>query len=190
MPSPLPTPPSDRFDEITSATERDAHRVGAHRAEQPRMRRGRIFLWAAVATVVLIALGIVGTLWAGGRFGAAPTTAVAPTAGPTADPVVDTSYTVLILNATPDSELGASVSADVIAAGWSANDVTVGDAGSQDFDQTTVFYAAADDEGAARGLAQAIGGANIEFSEAYEDGEGLKQLVIVLGLDRAAGASD
>jgi len=185
MPNPLPTYPSDRFDELPAA-DGDAHRVGAHRAEQPRMRRGRIVLWAAVATVVLVAAGILGTLWAGGRFAAAPTSSTAPTSGPTATPVVDTSYTVLVLNATTDPDLGGSVSADVIAAGWSADDVTAGDAGSHDFEQTTVFYAAAEDEGAARGLAQAIGGANVEFSEAYQDGEELKQLVVVLGLDRVA----
>jgi hypothetical protein len=187
MPTPLPTYPSDRFDELPTAAEGDARRVGAHRAEQPRMRRGRIVLWAAVATVLLVAVGILGTLWAGGRFGAAPTTPVVPTSGVTATPVIDTSYTVLVLNATTDPALGGSVSADVIAAGWSADDVTAGEAGSHDFAETTVFYATAEDEGAARGLAQAIGGADIEFSEAYQDGEELKQLVIVLGADRVAG---
>lgn len=176
--------PSDRFDTLPEPAEGGARRVGAHRAEQPRMRRGRIFLWALVATVVLVALGILGTLWVTGRFAAAPPAAVMPTQGPTATPVVDPTYTVLVLNASTDDTLGASVSADVVAAGWSADDVTAGDAGSHDFPTTTVFYAAEDDEGAARGLAQSIGGAEVEFSEAYQDGDELKQLVIVIGMDR------
>lgn len=111
-----------------------------------------------------------------------------PTNGPTADAVVDTTYTVLVLNATPQEGLGSTMSADVVAAGWSADDVTAGDAGSHDFENTTVFYARAEDEGAARGLAQTIGGADVELSQAYQDADDdtLRQLVIVIGLDRAA----
>lgn len=173
-------PGADRFDALPT----DARRVGAHRAEQPRLRRRAIVLSVVIATVVLVAAGIVGTLWSSGQFGARTAAPTVPAAGPTAEPVVDTSYTVVILNATPQEGLGGTLSADVVAAGWSANDVTAGDAGSQDFETTTVFYADAADEGAARGLAQAIGGAEIEFSEAYQDGDTLQQLVIVIGLDR------
>lgn len=178
----MPNHPTDRFDELPP----DAGRVGAHRAEQPRMRRSRIVLWAAVATVVLVVVGILGIMWAGGRFAAAPGSTTAPTGGATAEPVVDTSYTVVVLNATPQEGLSGSVSADIIAAGWLADDVTAGDAGSHDFAETTVFYANAEDEGPARGLAQAIGGADVELSEAYQDAgdEDLSQLVVVIGADR------
>ena len=48
-------------------------RVGAHRAENPRMRGWVVLLWAALATVVLIAIGIFGTLLASGRIDFAPT---------------------------------------------------------------------------------------------------------------------
>jgi len=150
------------------------------------MRRSRVLLWASIATVVLVAGGIFATLWAGGRFGPGRATSVAPTAVATAEPVVDTSYLVLVLNATPQEGLGSSVSADIIAAGWTDEDVTVGDAGSHDFERTTVFFAREDDEGPARGLAQAIGGADVEMSEAYQDAsdESLRQLVVVIGRDR------
>ena len=97
----------------------------AHRAEQPRLLRSRLLLWATVATVVLIAGGIVATLWAGGRFGPGRPTDALPTAVVTADPVVDTSYTVVVLNATPQEGLGGTLSADIIAAGWSADDAAV-----------------------------------------------------------------
>jgi hypothetical protein len=181
----VPNHPTDRFDELPPLN--DSRRIGAHRAEQPRIRRSRVLLWAAIATVVLVALGVGATLWAGGRFGPGPGSSAAPTAVATADPVVDTSYTVLVLNATPQDGLGGTLSADIVAAGWSADDVTAGDAGSHDFALTTVFYAHTEDEGAARGLAQAIGGANVELSEAYQDveDETLRQLVVVIGLDRA-----
>ena len=180
----VPQYPTDRFDELPSSGE--PRRVGAHRAEQPHVRRGRVLLWATIATVVLVAAGILATLWAGGRFGPERGPSALPTAVATAEPVVDTSYTVVVLNATPQDGLGSSLSADIVAAGWAAEDVTAGDAGSQDFARTTVFYARDEDEGAARGLAQAIGGADVEFSEVYQDAadDSLRQLVVVIGLDR------
>ena len=46
---------------------------------------------------------------------------------------------------------------ELVAAGWAADDVTAGEAGSE-FATTTVFYSDVADESAARGLAQAIGG--------------------------------
>ncbi|RZI92524.1 MAG: LytR family transcriptional regulator [Microbacterium sp.] len=191
----MPNHPPDRFDELPTPDDArrlgESRRVGAHRAEEPRLRRRSVLLWAALATVVLIAGGIVATLWAGGRFGPGITTPVGPTAVVTADPVLDTTYTVVVLNATPQDGLGGQLSADIVAAGWSADDVTAGDAGSHDFARTTVFYAHTDDEAAARGLAQAIGGADVELSEAYQDPENeeLRQLVVVIGLDRATEAT-
>ena len=78
------------------------------------------------------------------------------------------------------------------AAGWAADDVTAGEAGSE-FATTTVFYSDVADEGAARGLAQAIGGAAVELSDAYAGlagDESVKQLVVVIGTDRTdAGAA-
>jgi hypothetical protein len=180
----VPNHPTDRFDELPPLN--DSRRIGAHRAEQPRIGRGRVLLWAAVATVVLVTLGVFATLWAGGRFGPGSGPSAAPTAVGAADPVLDTTYTVVVLNATPQEGLGGTLSADIVAAGWAAEDVTAGDAGSHDFERTTVFYAHTEDEAAARGLAQAIGGADVELSEAYQDPEDdtLRQLVVVIGLDR------
>lgn len=150
------------------------------------MRRGLVFLWALIATVVLIAAGIVGVMFANGKFAPTSVTTAQPIVTETAEPVLDTSYSVLVLNATPQGGLATQISAEVVAAGWSENDVTAGDAGSHDFETTTVFYANAEDEGAARGLAEAIGGAPVELSDAYQDSENssLQQLVIVIGADR------
>ena len=51
---PKSTFPRDRFDDLPAS----GGRVGAHRAENPRMRGGVVLLWAALATVVLIAVGL------------------------------------------------------------------------------------------------------------------------------------
>ena len=81
---PQQTFPRDRFDDLP-----ETGRVGAHRAENPRMRGWVVLLWAVLATIVLIAVGIFGTLLASGRIELFPTPA--PTVAPAATvaPVVD-----------------------------------------------------------------------------------------------------
>lgn len=189
---PTTTYPKDRFDELPA----DLARVGAHRAENPRLRAGVLLFWSAVAVLVLVAVGIFGTLLVTGRISLFPTaSSSAPAAEAPVDaaPVVDTSYPVLILNATTERGLANSVADVVVGAGWNAETVDAGEAGSRDFPATTVYYLTADDEGAARGLAEVIGGADVELSDAYPgpvnaDGTPGKQLTIVLGADRAGGA--
>ncbi|MFT4051235.1 MAG: LytR C-terminal domain-containing protein [Microbacterium sp.] len=195
---PQTSAPKDRFDELPE----DGRRLGAHRAENPGVRAGAVLLWAAVATVVLVVVGVAGTMFATGRITLFPTAAATAestvTAVPTAEPVLDTSYTVLILNATPQDGLAGEMREVVVAAGWSEDAVIDGDAGSEDFETTTVYYATADDEGAARGLAQAIGGAEVQLNDVYQiaddtsttdvDESASAQLVIVIGLDRVDGA--
>lgn len=185
-------PPKDRFDDLPA----DHGRIGAHRAENPRIRGGLVLLWSAVATVVLVAVGVFGTMVATGRIELFPAPTPTPVVIPTAEPVVDTSFSVLVLNATPESGLAGQVRDEVIAAGWSADAVLGSEAGSDDFATTTVYYASAADEGAARGLAAVIGGAEVVLTDAYQpaddpdttdvDESATKQLVIVIGLDRTA----
>ena len=75
----------------------------------------------------------------------------------------------------------------VVAAGWADSAVTAGEAGSQDFPTTTVFYVDPAHEAAAAGLAEVIGGAAIEQSEAYPaTSPDTPQLTVVIGLDRTA----
>lgn len=190
---PRPTFPRDRFDDIAD----DRARVGAHRAENPHMRGWVVFLWAAVATVVLVVVGIFGTLVASGRVPLFPTAITMPTPVVTATPVVDTDYAVIVLNATPEDGLATTVKDEIVAAGWNADAVTAGEAGSQDFPTTTIYYAVAQDEGAARGLAGVIGGARIMRDAVYqpaddadtpEDESSAKQLAVVIGLDRVSAS--
>lgn len=183
------TYPRDRFDEIAPETGR----VGAHRAENPRMRGGIVFLWAAVATVLLLVAGIFASLLITGRISFTPEVVPSATPLPVVEPVVDTSVPVLVLNATPQEGLATQVRDIVLAAGWPAELVTAGGAGSEDFPTTTVYYAFEEDEAAALGLADVIGGAEVALSDQYllvtddpatPENEADRQLTVVLGLDR------
>lgn len=153
------------------------------------MRGGVIFLWAAATTLVLVAAGVFGTLVASGRIDLAPAATPTSTPEPAVTPVLDTTYSVLVLNATPVEGLSAQFADKVIAAGWKSNQVSAGGAGSDDFRTTTVFYPAPEDEAAAAGLADAIGGAEIQESTDYLQSPDQKQLTIVIGLDSVAGPS-
>ena len=109
----------------------------------PRIRAcggGIVVLWSVIAIVVLVALGIFGTLIATGRVTLFPTPSATPRTISTAEPVVDTSYSVTVLNATTQSGLAGSLAQTIVGAGWSPDSVTAGDASSKDFPNTTVFY--------------------------------------------------
>lgn len=157
------------------------------------MRGWVVFLWAAVATIVLVALGIFGTLLVSGKVTLfpSPTTSAAPV--PAVTPVIDSSFSVFVLNATPQEGLGTATKDQIIAAGagWTAETVTAGGAGAENFPTTTVYYAFPADEAAARGLAGVIGGAVVVESDKYQPAGNpeAKQLTVVMGLDRVTGAS-
>lgn len=155
------------------------------------MRGWVVLLWAALATIALIAVGIFGTLLVSGRIQLAPEPTPTSTPAPQVTPVIDTTYQVQILNATPEDGLATQMKDIIVAAGWPDESVLASGAGSQDFPTTTVFYVNAEDEAAAAGLADVIGGAAIEQSEAYAPADpAVRQLTVVIGLDRtAAGTS-
>ncbi|MEV7828308.1 LytR C-terminal domain-containing protein [Microbacterium enclense] len=186
--------PRDRFDDLPDP----AGRVGAHRAENPRLRGWIIFLWAAIATLVLIIAGIFATLVVSGRISLGPDaeTAPTPTVEATTPAVVDTSYSVVVLNGTADEGLAGTLRDRIVAAGWPGDAVETGNSDSTDFAQTTVFYLRDTDEAAAEGLAQTIGGASVAQSDFLQptddpntpdDESDVKRLIVVIGLDRAAG---
>ena len=132
-----------------------------------------MLLWAAVATIVLIAVGIFGTLIASGRIELFPD-AVARRARRRrrpSTPVVDTSYQVLILNATPQDGLATQLKDVLVAVGWPIDNVLPSEAGSNDFPETTVYFLNPEDEAAADGLAGVIGGAKVEQSDIYQPAE-------------------
>lgn len=190
---PRPSLPRDRFDDLPHGSGR----VGAHRAENPRLRAGAITLWAVIATIVLVGAGIFGSLVLSGRITLFPTPTPTPTPTVEVEPVVDMTFTVSVLNATPEAGLATTMKDQIVAAGWNADMVSASSAASTDFAQTTVYYSLPADEAAAKGLADLIGGALVEQSDVYAavddaatgDLDESKLLTIVIGLDRtAAGA--
>lgn len=147
-----------------------------------------VLLWSFVTALVLIVVGIFVALMMMGRI------TLFPSAEPTIEPapeqtgVVDTSYSVLVLNATPESGLEAQLRETLINEQWPDDLISYGAAGTQDFADTTVYYVSEADELAAIGLADLIGGAQIEQSDYYADPNDpeQRQLVVVIGLDRSS----
>ncbi|MBN9157454.1 MULTISPECIES: LytR C-terminal domain-containing protein [unclassified Microbacterium] len=184
----MPESARDRFDEIPHAQGR----VGAHRAENPGMRGWFVLLWAAVATVVLIAVGIFAAMLAMGKISfdqGTPMPSVSRTATASAPPL-DKTYAVFVLNATGANGLAAATRDTIVNAGFAADAVVAGDADSQDFPTSTVYYKTAADENAARALADLVGAKEIAQSDRYGDDvvPGQKQLTVVLGMDLAKNA--
>ncbi|SFR72970.1 LytR cell envelope-related transcriptional attenuator [Agromyces sp. CF514] len=174
--------PRDRFDTIPHGIER----VGAHRAPQRRGARWIAFGWAALATVVLTGLGIAWVVVANDRLDfseASPTATETPVV--TAEPTIAPDVPVTVLNGTDTSGLAATAADALTAAG-----VPVGataNASETDLKESVVYYATADLEGAARGVAQAIPGADVRLDAKF--GEIGTPLVLVVGSDYAASVA-
>lgn len=179
---PTNTQQRDRFDDVP----RERHRVGAHRAENPRMRAGLIILWAAVAAVILFAVGVfLSLLWTDRiSFGPEPTTpTVAESTAPT--DAIDTSYTVFILNAGPDPAQTDRAKSLVVGVGYAEDAVSTSEADQKDFETSAVYFSDAADEGPARALAAALGITQVAQTDAYKpiDDSAGRQLTVVLGVD-------
>lgn len=151
-----------------------------------------VLLWSFVAALVLIIAGIFGSLVVMGRVSLFPEAEPSSTPTPTETGVVDTSYSVLILNASPDDGLDEQMRDLLINSGWAADVVFASDSASQDFATTTVYYIDEEDELAAIGLADLIGGAEVAQSDYYADQNSTdqKQLTVVIGVDRATSTED
>lgn len=147
-----------------------------------------VLLWSFVSALVLIVLGIFVALLMMGRITLFPTPEATIEPAPEVTGVVDTTYSVLILNATPEEGLDAQMRETLINAQWPNDLISYGSASQQDFAETTVYYDAPEAELAAIGLADLIGGAHVEQSDVYADASDpeQKQLVIVIGLDRSS----
>lgn len=152
-----------------------------------------MLLWAFVGTLILVTAGTFGALLYTGRINPFPEAAPTVTQEPEDPGVLDTEYTVLILNGTPDTGLDARFRDTVVNAGWNGADVFAGPSGTTEFSLTTIYYVNEADLPAARGLARVIGGAQLEMSDYYapaSDDPDAKQLTIVIGLDRSTVLPD
>ncbi|MET1044113.1 MAG: LytR C-terminal domain-containing protein [Microbacteriaceae bacterium] len=184
--------PTDQFDELPD----DLYRVGAHRAA-PRKGRGWIVVgWAALACVVVTAAGLFGLSQLGGSVSLpglsaqqAPTEEPAPETAPMAEPVTDPStidaetMSITVLNGTSTSGLANDVGDQLEEAGWPIGSRT--NTAEADVETTTVYYGAAENEGIARGLALALGTAEVSLSDAFPGAP----VTVVLGSDYTPPAS-
>lgn len=158
--------PKDRFDELPD----DLQRIGAHRGPTRRGRGWIAFAWAALATLVLILVGIIGLrTFVGMEINIpflsttpAPEAVVPPTQTPTAEPVLDPSsidparaITTSIYNGTTAAELQNTVGDALTAAGWTID--ARARASTSDVAVTTVYYSDPANEDVARGLVVALG---------------------------------
>lgn len=179
----MPTAPRDRFDDIPASPQR----VGAHRAENPRVKGWVVFLWALAATVVLVVAGIFASLVSDGTIALFPEEIPTVSATPVVEPVVDTTYSVLVLNGTPQEGLATQVKDSLLAQGWTETNVIASNASDREYPTTTVYYAAAEAEAAALGLAELVGAGAVEYDPDYPlPGTSTTQLTVVIGTDSLA----
>jgi hypothetical protein len=197
---------NDRFDSLPHSVDR----VGAHRGPAKKGRGWIMLAWAFGATVLLVGAGVAVLFIQNDKLsfaipGAATSEAPAATSQATAPPTptetapveapvvetpptpeatVDPSLSVTVLNGTPGTGVAAAVGKTLTAAGWTVDDT--GDANSEDFATTTVYYADASLEAAARGVAASLPGAEIRLSSDFA-GSGAS-LTVVVGNNYVANA--
>ncbi|MCX7523397.1 LytR C-terminal domain-containing protein [Microbacterium sp. STN6] len=184
--------PKDRFD---TAPERHS-RIGAHRAPARRGRGWIGFAWAALATVILVGIGVVWILQVNnsinvpkgfGFFGSdsTPTATATSTPTPTITPTIDPKLSVMVLNGTPTTGLAGDVANQLSAAGWTI--ASRGNASENDITKTVVYYSDDANEGAALGAAKSLKGAKVSIvkTDAYVDSGAA--LTVVVGSDYAGG---
>lgn len=178
----------DRFDEIPD----DLHRVGAHRAPARRGRGWISFAWAALATVALVIGGLFALtllnpdleIRVPGVGTAEPT--IEPEAPPEGDeaaqPELDPSLPISVLNGTPNQGLSTTVGDLLVAQGWAGAEQGIGSraaAASDDVESTQVFYSDPANEGAARMIVEHLGVGEVRLSNDYP----ASPITVLLGAD-------
>lgn len=166
--------PPDRFDSDT----KNSGRVGVHRAPVSATRRLMPLAWAALATVVLAALGIGAVVVIDNNiFSGAQD--IAPSPAPTVAPTVDPSVPLTVLNGTTTPELAMSASDELVAAGFTV--ASTANASEDTIEETFVYYSNDTLKGVALGVAEALGVEGIRESDAFDDIGSL--VTVVLGAD-------
>ncbi|WP_104193782.1 LytR C-terminal domain-containing protein [Cryobacterium sp. M25] len=180
----------DRFDHLPHSLER----VGAHRAPGKKGRGWVAVWWSLGATVLLVGIGVVGLAVLNNNLnfelpGAATTadSAAEPSATPSDTPApvptpaatVDPDSTVTVLNGTAGEGIARSVGDVLEAEGWTIEELD--NASTEDVQTTTVYYADAALEGAARGVAESLPGSEVLLSSDFADSAA--DLTVVVGAD-------
>ena len=182
--------PRDQFDDVPDADGR----VGAHRAPR-RPGRGWIgFAWAALATGVLVLVGLFVLSRLDASFQLAlpggPAVSGAPgateSAGPTQPPITDpkavpsdlaANLTISVLNGTATDDLDDKAGDAIKNAGWP--DPARADSSSRSEKVTVVYYSDAQYEGVARGIAKLLGATQVQLTDAFPGAT----VTVVLGAD-------
>ncbi|MDY7541368.1 MULTISPECIES: LytR C-terminal domain-containing protein [unclassified Cryobacterium] len=188
-----PTYPKDRFDHLPHSLER----VGAHRAPGKKGRHWVAFWWALGATAVLIGLGVFGMASLSNKLNIAipglssssatdTTTATdVASAVPTAVATVDPSLTVTVLNGTKGAGVAKAAGDLLSKAGWTVG--ALSNASTEDVTKTTVYYADATLEGAARGVAASLPGSTVLLANDFATSGA--DLTVVVGADFVSSAA-
>ncbi|MCU1438859.1 MAG: putative exported protein [Naasia sp.] len=178
--------PEDRFDRPPV----DLQRVGAHRTPRPAGRGWVAFAWAALATGVLVGVGVLAMFVINDRVSFSnPGGGAAPPASephvPPVQPTVDPTVNVVLLNGTDVAGLAARAGDLLTTQGWAVG--ARSNATGTDVQSTVVFYTDASQEGAALGIAQALGAVETQLSDRFVV-EGENRITVVLGADYAGPA--
>lgn len=181
----MATYPKDRFDELPP----DLLRVGAHRAPAKRGRGWIGFGWAALATVLLTVVGLVGLAALNNKINfdlpflqGQETQTPSPSSTPTAEPTLDPAVPLNILNGTPTPGLATQVGDALLAQGWKGAAEGIGsraNAATTDIEKTVVYYSDPQYEGAARGIVLALKTGEIRLSSDYPG----SVITVVIGTD-------
>ena len=188
--------PRDRFDDVT-----DGPRVGAHRGARRRGRGWIAFAWGALATGVLVLVGVLVLALLNGSYSfpgststPRPSTSSSASAAPSetpsetpsapaseepsaAEPSAQGTTSVVVLNGTTTTGLAARGSRALTAAGWKVT--STGDAGTTGTTTSVVYYQQPEQQAVAQGVAKALGIATVEQSSAFPNAD----VSVVLGAD-------
>ncbi|MDN3477615.1 LytR C-terminal domain-containing protein [Curtobacterium sp. APC 4022] len=191
--------PRDRFDDVT-----DGPRVGAHRGPARRGGGWVVFAWAALATGVLVGVGVLVLALANGSVqftegsgGATSAPSASATSTPTssasagsepsggasspaaaaASPADQGATTLVVLNGTSTTGLAANASTKLTGAGWKVT--STGDAGTTGSTQTIVYYQQESQAALAEGIAKSLGTSAVQRSSAFPNAD----VSVVLGAD-------
>jgi hypothetical protein len=180
----MATYPQDGFDNIPE----DLLRVGAHRAPEKKGRGWIAFGWAALATVVLVIIGMAALSAVTGKsslpfLSSSPsaTPSATPSAIKTATPKLDPTVPITVLNGTLTANLANSAADYLVTKGWTGAGLDLGaraNATDQHIAKTVVYYTTATDEAAARELVKNLGVGTVLLSTAFPD-----RITVVLGAD-------
>ncbi|PZE81741.1 LytR C-terminal domain-containing protein [Curtobacterium sp. MCBD17_032] len=196
--------PRDRFDDVT-----DGPRVGAHRGPARRGGGWVVFAWAALATGVLVGVGVLvlallngSVQFTEGSGGSTSSPTASPSASASADPgsEADAGADGGGATAPPSAATGASAADQgattlvvlngTSTSGLAANASTrlstagwtvasAGDAGTTGATQTIVYYQQESQAAVAQGVAQALGVSAVQQSSAFPNAD----VSVVLGSD-------